>query len=379
MINSVRKTENFMNDLELPTKVYRFTTRDLVTIAVLSALGGVLSTYVGYLGNMVNRMVGVPFGAGQFMAGLHVFWMVIAFGLVRKTGSATACGLLKGVVEMLMGSTHGAVIVLVSLIQGGIFDGTMLLARNKESRFPNYLGAGLAAASNVFVFQILYLHAVPTAYILIITILAFCSGIIFGGYFGLSTLENLVRGGLMHRSMADDEEYYAAPDKKGKTNWKKGKIHKKAATPEKVLAIAFVLLFAIGAMYYFVDVYNFDAEEDGIRLYGQVNETYTFRLEDYTQNEITINEELQGTVTHVPPQNYTGVPLRIAIENATPRAGSAKVDVIGRDGYLATFSLSDILSTDRIIIISEGENFRLVAGGLDGAYWVRDMVEVHVY
>ena len=52
-------------------------TRGIVTIAVLASLGGVLSTFVGYLGNLVNLALGVPFGAGQFMAGLHVFWLVV--------------------------------------------------------------------------------------------------------------------------------------------------------------------------------------------------------------------------------------------------------------------------------------------------------------
>ena len=53
-------------------KSYYFSTRDLALIAIVSAAGGVLSTYVGYLGNLMNRAFGVPFGAGQWMAGLHV-------------------------------------------------------------------------------------------------------------------------------------------------------------------------------------------------------------------------------------------------------------------------------------------------------------------
>jgi len=63
---------------------YYLTTKDLVTIALLSALGGVLSTYIGYLGNLINHMLGVPFGAGQFLAGMHVLWIVLAVGITRK-------------------------------------------------------------------------------------------------------------------------------------------------------------------------------------------------------------------------------------------------------------------------------------------------------
>ena len=46
-------------------KQYHLSTKNLVTIALLASLGGALSTYIGYLGNLMNRLVGVPFGAGQ--------------------------------------------------------------------------------------------------------------------------------------------------------------------------------------------------------------------------------------------------------------------------------------------------------------------------
>ena len=98
--------------------MYYFSTRDLVLIAATSAAGGVLSSYVGYLGNLMNRLFGVPFGAGQFMAGLHVFWFVLARAIIGRTGAGTLTGLLKGLVEFFAGSTHGAVVVLVSVVEG---------------------------------------------------------------------------------------------------------------------------------------------------------------------------------------------------------------------------------------------------------------------
>jgi energy-coupling factor transport system substrate-specific component len=92
--------------------------KEIITIALLSSLGGTLSTFVGYLGNLVNLALGVPFGAGQFIAGLHVFWLVLIQAIIRKRGAGTFGGLLKGIVELFTGSTHGIVIVLVSLVQG---------------------------------------------------------------------------------------------------------------------------------------------------------------------------------------------------------------------------------------------------------------------
>ena len=123
------------------------TTRDIVTIAVLSSLGGALSTFIGYLGNLINLALGVPFGAGQFMAGLHVFWLVLIRVIVPKLGAGTAGGLLKGTVEMFTGSTHGIAIVFVSLVQGIIIDMSAAAAGSRDSpressRVVWWLGAG---------------------------------------------------------------------------------------------------------------------------------------------------------------------------------------------------------------------------------------------
>ena len=52
---------------------YYLGNRDLLIIAVLSGIGGVMSTYVGYLGNLINQIFGVPCGAGQFASSYMSF------------------------------------------------------------------------------------------------------------------------------------------------------------------------------------------------------------------------------------------------------------------------------------------------------------------
>ena len=147
-----------------------------------------MSTYVGYLGNFLNRLFGVPFGAGQFLSGLHIFWIILAAGLVRLPGAATAAGLLKGVIELFTGSTHGVAIVFVSLAQGLFVDLVLLLLRRHS--LPVYaLAGGMGSASNVLVFQALYFSGAPLSYILFIAGLSFFSGILFGGGFGHGVLE----------------------------------------------------------------------------------------------------------------------------------------------------------------------------------------------
>ena len=143
----------------------RFDLWDLVLIALLSAVGGVLSTYVGYLGNLINRLFGVPFGAGQLIAGVHVLWPLLARAIIRKFGSGTMTGLIKGLVEFLSGGTHGIVIVLVSVIEGLFIDVGMSMSARRSLGVMMLSGA-VASATNVFVLQAIYFANIPLALLL---------------------------------------------------------------------------------------------------------------------------------------------------------------------------------------------------------------------
>jgi len=336
---------------------YYFSTRELVTLAVLAALGGLLSTYVGYLGNLVNRMLGVPFGAGQFMAGLHVYWLVIGYALVRKPGYASLLGLFKGVVEMLTGSTHGAVIVVVSLLQGIVFDGLMLplVTKKKELLAWIFLAAGISAASNVLVFQFLYLQAVPSFLILAMIALAFSSGIIFGGYFGWSTYETLV-GENRIRGLSD-----------------RGQL----LNVNKLMALLFVLLFVCGAVVYQIWIQE-DPDRGYVEVNGLVDNPYHYSQEDFSSYLVIVNAELDGSYTHVEAKNYSGVPVHVILSQAGWEEQAKEVEFVASDGYAAPILLSKLDGNDDIIVILEEGKYRLVAKDMHGSYWVDGLVEIRV-
>ncbi len=90
---------------------FYFSTRDLLIMAVLAALGGVASTYINTLSDAVQAVLGFP-GATQWAAGLHVIWIVLAFAITGKPGTGTLTGILKGGVELLSGNSHGIIILL---------------------------------------------------------------------------------------------------------------------------------------------------------------------------------------------------------------------------------------------------------------------------
>ena len=132
---------------------YYFSTRDLLMMAALAALGGVTGTYISAAGRVVQSFVGIP-GAMQWAAGLHVLWLTLAVGLTGKPGAGTVTGIVKGVVELLTGNPHGLLVLLIDVIAGILVDVGFLPFRDKD-RMPGYLLAGgLASFSNVIVFQL---------------------------------------------------------------------------------------------------------------------------------------------------------------------------------------------------------------------------------
>ena len=360
----------------MPLKLGRLlSTKDLVTIALLSALGGVLSTYIGYLGNLVNHIIGVPFGAGQFMAGLHVLWIILAIAITKKKGSGAITGLLKGVVELFTGSTHGVVIVVVSLMQGVAADAVLFSDRAKERRdYTTYAIAGaISSAVNVIVFQAFFFSGVPLILIAMLCMLAGASGMIFGGWLAIEMMEALEQAGMVpgrRKILVDDR---SADD----GAWDAIRVAKKRRKFSMAVVGTFLTAFCIGAVYFFMFVFAFPSS-DAVSVVGAVQEPISFVYDDHTDHEVTVNAELIGSVTHVDPRDYTGIPLSYILSLATPTEDADEVVVRASDGYHAVFALSDVMSDSELILIKENESFRLVAADYDGAYWVELVNEIEV-
>jgi ABC-type thiamin/hydroxymethylpyrimidine transport system permease subunit len=342
-------------------KEYYFSNRDLLVIAILSGIGGVMSTYVGYLGNLVNRLFGVPYGAGQFVSGLHVFWFILVAGLIRKPGAATTAGLLKGIIELLTGSTHGIAIVLVSLTQGLLVDVVLSITR-RYNLASFMLAGGLAAASNVLVFQLLYFSGVPITYILFIACMALISGVLLAGSFGYSVLEIVLQARPFRISGVAEHEMAAARVAAGKKNARMVRI---------AVTTSLMILLSVGAVYYFAVVFEPPWAGPRCQVEGAVDNPYSFQITEFSHYEKTITAELIGQISHVPPQEYTGVPLGIIVQESSPLPEAAKLKVMASDGYIVEFDLQAVLNDDKMLLIKEDDMLRLIAGNYDGGHWVK--------
>lgn len=338
---------------------FRFTLRDLVLIALLSAVGGVLSTYIGYLGNLINRLFGVPFGAGQLIAGVHVLWSLLARAIIRKFGSGTLTGLIKGLVEFLSGGTHGIVIVLISVIEGLFVDVGMSMS-SRRSLGVMMLSGAIASATNVFVFQAIYFAGIPLTVILGMAGLAVISGAFFGGYLAWD-LHSLLRASNLVSSDS------VVPQHRKKISWRK-----------HALTLLVVVIGLGGAAIYYVEVYDPFTAPDAVSIEGSVSSPYVYRPSEWTGDAVTITAELRGSTTTVPARQYTGPLLREIVVRAAPESTATTLRVIASDGYEIELEWETVLSDEELLLTLDGGSVRLVAAAYDGAYWVQKVRRIVV-
>ncbi len=111
---------------------------------------------------------------------------------------------------------------------------------------------------------------------------------------------------------------------------------------------------------------------------GLVEKPGTYSLNDYKDKQVTITAKLDGQVTHLPEQNYTGVPVRAILADARPKEGATNLTVSATDGYSQTFELSNVTANDNLILIDQNGTVRLVAKGYVGGMWVEMVNKLEV-
>jgi ABC-type thiamin/hydroxymethylpyrimidine transport system permease subunit len=333
---------------------YYFSTRDLLMMAALAALGGVASTYIQTLANAVHAVLGFP-GATQILAGLHVLWLVLAIGLTGRQGSGTVTGIVKGAVEFLSGNTHGILIVLIDVVAGILVDLGMLPFRNKNSYLAYSLAGGIAAASNVFVFQIF--ASVPSDVLamgamLLVGLVAFFSGLLLAGVLGKILLDSLRRAGVVRDQPAETMRRWLYP---------------------AFLGIVAILTIAGGVYLYFAV-----KGPPVVRITGQVHEPYEYR---YSEAESSLLVTIEETAKPGLMGTYTGLPLREVIARAQPAPDASSILAKGSDGYDFFIDTEEVTQNENLILAHSevgGELSYGVAGARNSKAWVRGVVEIQV-
>jgi len=329
-----------------------FSTRDLLMMAALAALGGVISTYINAIGDFFQSILGFA-GTTQWAAGLHVLWLTLAVGLTRKQGAGTVTGLLKGGVELLTGNSHGLLVVLVDVIAGLLVDLGFLPFGKKDSVAAYCLAGGLASASNVFVFQLFASVPADTlAYwaMLLMGGVAFLSGVSFAGILSRGLLSALRRAGVVKD---------APPVSMGRK-----------AYP---VFLAVVMLLAAALALYLHGALRGPAI---VHVGGAVDAAYDYPTEHSDLGAATA----EGTLREVTAK-YSGIPIRELLARAHPQPGASLLLVRASDGYAFFISLDEVQDNDALLLSPQGQGDEVsydIVGAMNSKAWVRSVTELSV-
>lgn len=329
-----------------------FSTRDLLIMAVLAALGGIASTYINTLGDAIHAALGLP-GATQWAAGLHVIWIVLSAGILRKPGTGTVTGIFKGALELMSGNSHGVIILLVDLVAGLLVDFGFLLFRKKQSIWPYLIAGGLATGSNVLVFQIfatIPLNMLGLSAIIILFFVAFASGLLFAGVLPFLLVNTLTKAGVI-------------------------RIPKLTSQPRKMgwwILLGVFILAALLAVFLRANL----RVPQAISIDGAVEAPIIFPSNSLNVDRVTRQMEYRGVMTE-----YQGYPLDEIIISANPDMDANTLLIEASDGYAFLISFDELITNDNILLVQggRGENAAFeVVGPQSSKAWVRNVTRMTV-
>jgi len=123
---------------------FNYTTRDIVIIAVIAAITGVVNTGVGNLWYLANTSLG-PLG-GALLQGAFMWAYILAMLLIRKPGAALIVGIIESVTEILLGNAAGIGTLGWGLTQGLAIEAVMAISNYQKFDMLTAILAGAAAS-----------------------------------------------------------------------------------------------------------------------------------------------------------------------------------------------------------------------------------------
>ena len=173
----------------------RFTVRDLALIAAMSALGIAIKPVVVPLAHVVSTPLMIPGGA--LAGGLYMMWIVVAFGLTGKHGTALLVGFVQAVLVMITGisGSHGAMSLISYTMPGLLVEAVFLILRRGIDSLPLAMLAGmLANLSGTICVNIIFFSLPLIPLLLSLCVAAFSGGV--GGVLSWLLLEALGKYGI---------------------------------------------------------------------------------------------------------------------------------------------------------------------------------------
>ncbi len=179
-----------------------YSTRDIVIIAVIAAIAGVVNTGTAQVWNLANSSLG-PLG-GALLQGAFMWAYVLVMWLVRKPGAALILGLIESAVEILLGNPAG-----IGTLGWGITQGLgieVVMAISGYTRFGLMAALMAGAASSQFgTIWTAILYGWDPSYandVWLAVPVNLISGLVISGLVGFYLFKALARTGLIRSAAA---------------------------------------------------------------------------------------------------------------------------------------------------------------------------------
>lgn len=178
---------------------FNYTTRDLILLAVIGAIAGVVNVGMGIVWNAANA-AGGPL-AGAALQGTFMWAYLLAFFLVRKPGTMLILGVIEATIEALLGNPSGISTLGWGITQGLGAEAVMAMCGYQNFSLLAFAMAGAAASQfgtvwSAYLFGWDTTPAVVQQYWMAAPI-NLISGAIFSGFLGYWLGKTIAKTGLV--------------------------------------------------------------------------------------------------------------------------------------------------------------------------------------
>jgi energy-coupling factor transport system substrate-specific component len=157
----------------------RYSTKDLILIAILAAVGLAVKPLIKPLMHFVTTPLGIP--GGTLAGGFYMMWLTLAMAMTKRFGAATLTGLLQGFIVLISGwfGSHGALSIFTYAFPGLVIDVFGLLYKRYDKLDGQMLYCLLANLTGTWLVGLMIMR-LPKAPFALALILSVISGIIGG-------------------------------------------------------------------------------------------------------------------------------------------------------------------------------------------------------
>ena len=160
--------------------LHRYTMFDLLIIAIMAALGIAVKPIVVPVAHLVAAPLMIPSGA--LAGGLYMMWIVVAFGITGKYGTATLVALVQALLVLFTGvvGSHGIMSLVSYILPGIAVDLVLFIIGHRICCMPcAFLAGAVANLAGTYAVNSIF-FSLPFYFLILIMAIALLSGGIGG-------------------------------------------------------------------------------------------------------------------------------------------------------------------------------------------------------